>query len=220
MNISEILPRTKVIIAVTNGSDMQARFMSQVVRNTGDALLCIPFRHKNKQILFDGDKTRIVLELRNSEGVLHNFKGCRITRVKKDGLVYHKIESSMKNSIENRRGGRRFFIGESCTVSIDGIDNPFFTKLRDLGFDGVAFVLRHDKTKGIREGKKFTLSFRNHEGTEVRVRGVIVRKEWLEQYMIYGCRLEDKDEELDKYVKYLEAKNTLTDVQFDDIVEE
>ena len=46
--------KTKVIIAVTNGSDMQARFMSKVMRNTGDFLLVIPFRHKGLRVNFDG----------------------------------------------------------------------------------------------------------------------------------------------------------------------
>lgn len=216
MQLAEILPRTKIIIAVTNGTNMQARFMSQVVRNTGDALLCIPFKHHHQQILFEGDKTRIILEVRNAEGILYNFKSCKITKIKKNGLVYHKLESSMKNGIENRRGGRRFYITDSCTLQIDDIENPFFTKLRDIGFDGLSFPLKHDRTKGVREGKKFTLSFRNHDGVELRVRGVIVRKEWMEKAMIYGCRVEEKDENYDNYMRYLEVQNTLTDVQFDD----
>ncbi len=217
MNFIEIPPREKIIIAVTNGSDMQARFMSQVVRNTGEALLCVPFHHQKKQIVFDGDKTRIILEVRNREGVLYNFKGCKITRIKKDGLVFHKLETNMKTGIENRRGGRRFSYNEACTIAIDGIENPYFTKIRDIGFDGVGFVLKHDKTRGIKEGKKFTMTFRNHESIEIRIRGLIVRKEWMEQYMVYGCRIEEKDNDLDLFVRYMEAKNTLTDISFDDI---
>ena len=35
MVFSEITPRTKIVITVTNGSDMQARFMSKVMKNLG-----------------------------------------------------------------------------------------------------------------------------------------------------------------------------------------
>lgn len=214
MNFDEIAPRTKIVISVTNGSDLQAKFMSKVIKNNGRHLLVIPFQHKGMRINFDGKNMKIHLEVRDSSGVMWNFKNCHISSVKKDGLNYHKIESGMTKGIENRRGGRRFYIWEQAMFNLEGVENPVFTFLKDVGGDGFAFVIEHKKKLELKEGKKVICTTKDRDGKEMIIHGMIVRKEWLDKYMVYGCRIEEKTEQIENYIKWLERKNTVVDVDF------
>ena len=215
MIFTDITVKTKVIIAVTNGSDMQARFMSKVMRNTGDFLLVIPFRHKGLRVNFDGKDVRVHLEVRDNEGILWSFKNCKIGIVKKDGLVYHRIYCPMKNGIENRRGGRRFYIWEKAVFEVDGMANTLFASLRDVGILGFSFAV--DATKpyitDIKEGRRLTCSFKNNEAKEVTISGMIVRKENLDKYVIFGCKIDEPGEKYISFVKYLERKNVVVDAE-------
>lgn len=214
MIFSEIAPRTSIVITVTNGSDMQARFMSKVMKNLGDCILVIPFRHKGTRINFEGNSVRIHLDVRDESGMLWSFKNCKIISVKKDGLIYHKLVSPMKNGIENRRGGRRFYLWDSAIFEIDGLTNPLFTNIRDVGLQGLSFVIENKKGISLKEGTKMSCSFKNKNGEEMVVKGIIVRREQLEKYMVYGCKLEDPDQSYINFVKDIERRNTVVDVEY------
>ena len=214
MIFDEIVPRTKIIITVTNGSDMEARFMTKVMRNTGEFLLVIPFRHKGKRINFKGKLIKIHMEVRDDNGVLWSFKNCRISTIKKDGLIYHKILCPMKNGIENRRGGRRFYIWEPAAIDIEGVTNTLFTNVKDVGHQGFSFVIENKKGLEVKEGTKVTASFKNNEGISMDLVGMIVRKERMEKYVIYGCKIDVPTAEFAKYVDLLERKSVVVDVDF------
>lgn len=213
MTFEEITPKTKIIVSVTNGGDMQARFMTKVMQNNGEFLLVIPFRHKGSRINFNGKQVKIHMEVRDKEGLLWSFKNCKIVATKKDGLVYHKLFSPMKNGIENRRGGRRFYLWEQCIINIEGVTNPLFTNIRDVGSNGISFVVDNKKNLEIREGTKITCSFKNKDGDEFALVGMVVRKEKLEKYTIYGVKLDDPPLEFVEYVQRLERRNTIVDAE-------
>lgn len=214
MQFSEIESRSRIIVIVTNGSDMQARFMTKVMRNNGDHLLAIPFRHKGLRINFEGKDVKIHMEVRDNAGTLWSFRGCRISAVKKDGLIYHKIVSGMSNGIENRRGGRRFHLWESGIFRISSLADPLFTNMKDIGPEGFSFVVDHKKKAEIKEGDQVEASIKNKDGDEMIVKGIIVRTEKMEKYMIYGCKMDSPSEAVLKFIKYLERKNTVVDVDF------
>jgi len=211
---TDIAPRTSIVITVTNGSDMQARFMSKVMKNLGDCLLVIPFRHKGSRINFAGNAVKIHLDVRDESGVLWSFKNCKIISVRKDGLVYHKLISPMKNGIENRRGGRRFYLWESAIFEIEGVNNPLFTNIRDVGLQGLSFVIDNKKGISLKEGTRFTCTLKNKDDVEMVVRGIIVRREQLERYMVYGCKLDEPESDYIRFVKDIERKNTIVDVEY------
>ena len=214
MVFGDIKARSNVIISVTNGSDMQARFMSKVMKNTGDYLLVIPFKHKGLRINFDGKDVKVHLEMRDNEGVLWSFKNCRVTTVKKDGLVYHRLVSPMKNGIENRRGGRRFYVWDQATFEIEGLTNTLFAILRDIGVIGFSFAVDNSKpvTGQIKPGKNVQCTFKSKHG-DITINGMIVRTESLDKYMIYGCKLDEPGEDYINYVKYLEKKSIIVDAE-------
>lgn len=214
MNFAEISQKTKIVINVSNGTDLQARFISKVMKNTGDHILVIPFRHKGQRINFSGPLIKIHMEVRDSAGVLWSFKNCKINSIKKDGLIFHKIVTTMKNGIENRREGRRFYIWEQALVECDGLNDPFIAHVKDVGISGLSFALDLKKPKEIKVGKEYTLSFKDKDGKDMRLSGMILRKETMDRYMVYGCKVEEPPQEYINYVKRLEKKNTVVDVDY------
>lgn len=214
MVFEEIVPRTKIIISASNGTDMQARFMTKVMRNNGEYLMVIPFRHKGMRINFSGQKIKCHLEVRDDQGALWTFKNCRITTIKKDGLVYHKVISPMKNGIENRRDGRRFYVWEAVAVNIDGISNTVFTHLKDVGMTGYSFVIDNKKGQEIKEGTKVVVNLKNKDGYEILLPGMVIRKEKMEKYAVYGCKMDSPPPEYVNFVKMLEKKNTVVEAEF------
>ena len=214
MNIDEITPKTKVIISVTNGSDMQARFMSKVMRNNSDSLLVIPFRHKGKRVEFSGKQVSIVMEVRDTEGVLWTFKGCHIIVTKKDGLIFHKIVPSMKNGIENKRGGRRFYVWEPMVADVEGVSKQMNCRLRDIGINGFSFALDAKKSPDIKDGTKVVCFIKDNDGIEIQTEAMTIRHELLDRHMVFGCKVDEPSPGYLRYVKYVEKKNTIVDVDF------
>lgn len=213
MQYEEIPVRSKIVISVTNGSDMQARFVTKVMRNMGAYLLVVPFRHKGLRVNFNGKNVKIHMEMRDNEGILWSFRNCKVSVVRKDGLIYHKLFCGMRNGIENRRGGRRFYIWESAAIHVDGIANPIFTNIRDIGPIGFSFVVDYKKKLEIKEGTKIETTVKGRDGDELHVEGMVVRKEALEKYMVYGCKLENPSDQLLAHIKYLEKKNVIVDAE-------
>ena len=213
MLIEEIKPRTKIIISVTNGTDMQARFASKVMKNGGNYILTIPFKHKGMRINFNGKNVKIHMEVRDENGLLWSFRNCHITTTRKEGLLYHKIICGMNKGIENRRGGRRFYIWEKAVFHVEGIENPLFTNLRDLGTIGFSFVVDSKKPIEIKEGNKVVCMFKNKEGEELSINGMVVRREPLEKYVVYGCKMDAPDDKVLTYIKWLERKNIVVDAE-------
>ena len=102
---------------------------------------------------------------------------------------------------------------EQCIINIEGVTNPLFTNIRDVGSNGISFVVDNKKNLEIREGTKITCSFKNKDGDEFALVGMVVRKEKLEKYTIYGVKLDDPPLEFVEYVQRLERRNTIVDAE-------
>lgn len=213
MDFAEIESKSKIVIIVTNGSDLQARFITKVMKNMGTYLLVIPFRHKGLRINFNGKNVKIHMEVRDPSGLLWSFRSCHIFTTKKDGLIYHKIVSGMTKGIENRRGGRRFHLWEPGVFHISSLVDPVFTNMKDIGPVGFSFVVDPKKKAGIKEGDSVRAIIKNKDGEELTLEGIIVRTEVMEKYTIYGCKMDNPDEDVQRYIKYLEKKSIIVDAE-------
>ncbi|MBE5894301.1 MAG: PilZ domain-containing protein [Lachnospiraceae bacterium] len=217
MEFHEISVRSKVVITVTNGSDVQAKFLSKVMKNGETYLLVIPFMYNGMRIRFEGKKMSIHMEVRDAEGVLWTFRNCKIDTIRKNGLKYHKIECAMKKGIENRRGGRRFYIWEPTTFQIEGLEKPAICHLKDIGVEGFSFAM-DIRNPELMDGTKVTCHYKDKSGIEIATTGKIVRKEKLDHYHVYGCHLLEHDLELERFVKKLERRMIVTGVELDSMM--
>lgn len=214
MEFQEIPVRSKVVITVTNGSDVQAKFMSKVMKNGETFLLVIPFMHNGARIKFEGKKINIHMEVRGQDGLLWTFRNCRIGIVRKNGLLYHRIESGMKKGIENRRGGRRFYVWEPATFQIEGMDKPTICHLKDIGEEGFSFAMDL-RNQELLDGIKVSCFFKDRSGAEVSMTGKIVRREKVDRYIVYGCHVTEPDENLSRFIKRLERRIIITGSELD-----
>ena len=89
MNYTDIPLGVKEQICVSDGSDMQAKFISRVMKTGDKSLLVIPFMHKGVRVNFNGQNIHINMEVPDGEGNNWTFKNCKIDTIKKNGLIYH-----------------------------------------------------------------------------------------------------------------------------------
>ena len=78
-----------------------------------------------------------------------------------------------------------------------------------------SMTFMHKKGMELKEGTKFSCNFKNtNDGSLLDVDAMIVRKERLEKYTIYGCKVDNPSEKYLNFVKGLEKKNVIVDVEF------
>ena len=211
MNFSDISVGTKIQITVNNGGDMQAKFVSRVMKTGDRSVLVIPFMHKGVRVNFDGENVRVHLLAPDAQGSNWTFKNCHITTVRKDGLVYHKITTTMLVGIENRRGEKRTYVWQPAVFSIEGVVNQVFTTLKDVSPSGFAFVMDPKKRVQITMGTGVTCTFNDRGGQQIRMKGKIIRKERTDQYVLYGCRSPEQNQEIMEYLTRLSLKRDEND---------
>ncbi|MBR3525581.1 MAG: PilZ domain-containing protein [Lachnospiraceae bacterium] len=206
MNYADIPMGVRVQISVTNGGDTQAKFISRVMKTGNKALLVIPFMHKGVRVNFSGTGVQIHMEVPDGEGNNWTFKNCKIDTVKKNGLLYHRIVSPMSEGIENRRGERRTYVWVPAIFTIEGLPDQLFTTLKDVSPSGFAFVLDAKKRLPISTGKNVSCTVNEKDGTTVHMSGKVIRREKMDQYVLYGCRCNDKNPEVIEYIERMKKR--------------
>ncbi len=197
----------KVQICVSNGGEMQAKFISRVMKSGEKSLLVIPFMHRGMRVNFGGSGVQIHMEVPDGEGNNWTFKNCKIDTVKKDGLIYHRIISPMSEGIENRRGEHRTYVWQPAIFTIEGVSDQIFSTLKDVSPTGFAFVLDAKKRLNILNGKSVSCTINEKGGNVVHMRGKVIRREKMDQYVLYACRCGEKNQEVLDYIARLTKEN-------------
>lgn len=209
MEFDEIPAGAKIIMNVSNRDKMQAKFITKVIKNLGSGILVFPLMHKGRRVNFNGDNIFLHMDVQLSTGESYTFKSCHIVAVRKDGLIFHKISSKMTKGIENRRGEHRCYIGEDALFHIDGLDGDVAATLKDLSVSGFGFVLERKKGVELMPGVMVTCTFTDAGGNTLQTQGKVVRKEKMNDYVMYGCRCGEQNPEIAEYVKQLEEKTMI-----------
>ncbi len=207
MNFGEIPMGTKVQVVVTNGGDTQAKFLSRVMRAGEKTILVIPFMHKGLRVNFRGEKVRIHMEVADAKGDIWTFKGCQIDLIRKNGLVYHRVTTKMREGIENRRGERRTFVWQPAVFAIEGHAEQLFTTLKDLSPSGFGFVVDVKKRMNIPNGKTVTCTINEKDGNIITIRGKVIRREKMDDYVLYGCRCGESNPAILDYIRRVRLRN-------------
>lgn len=209
MDFEEIPVGAKITMNISNDGEMQAKFISRAIKNTGSAILVIPFMHKGKRVNFNGKNIHIHMDVQLKTGETFTFKGCQITSVRKDGLIFHKVISSMTKGIENRRGEHRCYVGETAYFVIEGLADQITAALKDVSNSGFGFTTDRKKNIELMPGVMVTCTFKNHQGKFIQMRGKIIRREKLARHTLYGCRCTEPNAEVEEFVKQLEEKTLI-----------
>ena len=209
MQFDEIPAGAKIVMNVSNRDKMQAKFISRVIKNLGSGILVFPLMHKGRRVNFKGDNVFLHMDVQLKTGESYTFKSCQVVSVRKDGLIFHKISSSMTKGIENRRGEYRCYIGEPAMFNIEGLPDPVSATLKDISASGFGFMLERKIGVELMPGVMVTCSFTDNKGNPLKSHGKIVRKEKMNDFVMYGCRSSEQDPEIAEYVKQLEEKTMI-----------
>lgn len=209
MDFEEIPAGAKIIMNISNDGEMQAKFISKAIRNNGSGILVLPFMHKGRRVNFNGRNIHIHMDVQLKTGETFTFKGCQILTVRKDGLIFHKVISSMTKGIENRRGEHRCYVGETAYFTMDALPDQISATLRDISNSGFGFTIDRKKNINLMPGVMVTCTFKNHMGKFIQMQGKIIRKEKMERHILYGCRCMEPNEEVEEYVKQIEEKTLI-----------
>lgn len=209
MKFEDIPLGAKIQITVTNGGDMEAKFTSRVMRVGNGGALAIPFMHKGVRVNFAGQNIRIHMEVPDINGSNWTFKGCNVSLVRKDGLIYHKITSKMREGIENRRGERRTFVWVPASFFVEGHPDVINTTLKDISPNGFAFIVEARKRISIQTGRNVSCTITEKDGNQVHMKGKVIRREMVDNNILYGCRCGESNPEVLDYIKRVTAKQEL-----------
>lgn len=211
MDFEQIPAGARITATVTNGGEMQARFISRVIKNLGNGILVIPFMHKGKRVCFKGKSTHIHIDIQLKTGETWTFKSCMIESVRKDGYIFHRVTSKMVKGIENRRGEHRCYIWEPAMFRIEGLAEPINTMMKDISISGFGFLLDEKKNLELMPGVAVNATLRDHKGNLMHIKGKIIRKEKVDHHVLYGCRCGEPNPQVAEYVKYIEEKTLIVE---------
>lgn len=170
-----------------------------------------------KKIMVDGrtigfsNKCSINL-LVNEDDILYAWKDVKVTLVRYDGSVYHKIENpkSVKEP-HNRRGSYRVFIGEDMHVFLNAANGQeaLTVLVKDLSESGIGFITKEE----LDIGRIVRIKFRKDRPI-INLSATLVRKESNENLgnYTYGGLFLQRSPELSRYIakrqrEYLKEHN-------------
>lgn len=209
MDFEEIPAGAKIIMNISNDGEMQAKFISRAIKNTGSGILVLPFVHKGRRVNFNGKNIHIHMDVQLKTGEIFTFKGCQIMTVRKDGLIFHKVVSSMTKGIENRRGEHRCYVGETAYFIMEGLPDQITAVLKDISNSGFGFIIDRKKNIELMPGVMVTCTFKNHLGKYIQMQGKIIRREKMDRHTLYGCRCTEANADVEEFVSQIEEKTLI-----------
>ena len=172
-------------------------FQSTILLTKNNSILISPIKI-NEQTLGFSDKY-IVNLIYKMEDKLYLWENVKVTLVKYNDAIFHRIELDGEGTSYNRRSAYRIYIGENMSLHVNTATGPtsLTVLIKDISETGVAFITKEEFKIGSPILLKLT-----HEGKEFHLSGHIVRKEVLEHIksQLYGCQFKQHNPMLSKYI--------------------
>ncbi len=172
-------------------------FKSTIAYIMNDSVLVHGIKVDNQTVGFS--ENCMVNFMYKDDGKLYIWDNVRISLVRFDSEVYHKIDVFGDGKPHNRREAYRLYIGENMPLYINTVSGPsaIDVLIKDLSESGVAFVTKED----LDIDRTFRLKIRDNKYI-ISLSGIIVRKEELSHLkaFLYGCKFNEKNNLLPKYI--------------------
>lgn len=204
MFINEMASGSLVSIGVRNKEGKEVVLDTQIVGayEAGDykMVLVDALRHNGQLLVFNSVICEALVS-NADDNRLYRFKLQGIVKRESEGTIYHCLISSDNATEENRRGAKRFGVGEKATIQLLGAGNTLRGHVLDISATGVAFSVSGSE---LAVGDKVGISFM-HEitGIQIKVTAQIVRQEERDKGMKYGCALHKHDSKYNMLLAYL-----------------
>lgn len=204
MFINEMAVGSFVSIDVKNKEGKEVTLETHIVDGfeAGDyrMVLVEALRH-NGQLLVFNSVICLATVTNADDGKLYKYKLQGVVKREQDGNMYHCLISSDDATEENRRGAKRFGVGDKANIQILGTTNTLKGYVHDISATGISFLLND---ANLVEGDKVAVSF-THEitGAQVKVIAQVVRLEERDKGVKYGCMVQKHDAKYNMLISYL-----------------
>ncbi len=204
MYINEMASGSTVSIEVKNKEGKEVTLETLAVSGYdagGYKMLLVEALRHNGQLLVFNSVTCEALVTNADDNKLYKYRLQAVVKREHEDNVYHCLISNENAAEENRRGAKRFGVGEKANIQIMGTTSALKGYVHDISATGIALLLSDAK---LVVGDKVTISF-THEitGIQVRVAAEIIRQEELEKGIRYGCIVHKHDAKYSTLLAYL-----------------
>jgi c-di-GMP-binding flagellar brake protein YcgR len=196
LQIDEIIKGGDIELEVRyNGKSMS--FNSNVALIIEQSILIAGIKVDNKTVGFS-NQCHINFLFKN-DGKLYIWENVKVSLIKMNDVIYHKIDLSGEGKQFNRRDTFRMYIGEDMPIYINTAAGPtaIDVLVKDISETGVGFISNEE----LDVERTFRLKLKDN-GRIYVLSGIIVRKEILSDInsFLYGCRFTEKNNILGKYI--------------------
>lgn len=204
MYINEMANGSAVSLDVRNKEGKEVTLETQIVGSyeAGDYKMALveALRHNGQLLVFQSVVCQAMVT-NADDNKLYRYKLRAVVKREYEGKVYHCLISNEDASEENRRGAKRFGIGEKANIQLAGSTNVLKGYVHDVSATGISFLVSDTKL-GV--GDKVAVSF-VHEitGAQVKVVAQIVRLEQRDKGVKYGCVIQKHDAKYNMLIAYL-----------------
>lgn len=204
MYINEMANGSTVSINVKNKEGKEVTLETQMVGpyEAGDYKMALveALRYDGQLLVFETVACYATVTNADDQK-LYKYKLRAIVKREFEGKVYHCLISNEDATEENRRGAKRFGVGEKADIQLLGTMNVLKGYVHDVSATGISFLVGDGK---LDVGDKVAISF-VHEitGAQVKVVAQIVRLENKEKGVKCGCVIQKHDAKYNMLIAYL-----------------
>lgn len=204
MYINEMANESAVSIDVKNKEGKEVTLETKIVGSYeagGYRMVLVEALRHNGQLLIFNSVICQATVTNADDNKLYKYRLQAVVKREYEGNVYHCLISNEDAAEENRRGAKRFGVGDKANIQILGTTNVLKGYVHDISATGISFLVNDAK---LVVGDKVAISF-VHEitGAQVKVVAQIVRQEEREKGVKYGCLVQKHDAKYNMLIAYL-----------------
>lgn len=204
MYINEMPNGSAVLLEVKNkeGKEVSLHTVVTGAFDGGDykMVLVEALKHNGQLLVFNSVICHA--EITNIEdGRAYKYKLQAVVKREYDGNVYHCLISSEDVSEENRRGAKRFGVGERSDIQVLGSNSILKGYVHDISATGISILAAETQ---IAIGDKIAVAF-DHAitGAHIKVVAQVIRIAEHDKGTLFGCRVIKHDAKYTLLISYL-----------------
>uniref|UniRef100_UPI004056C962 PilZ domain-containing protein n=1 Tax=Acetatifactor sp. TaxID=1872090 RepID=UPI004056C962 len=204
MYINEMAVGSEVLLEVKNKEGKEVTLTTQIVsayEAGGYKMVLVEALRHNGHLLVFSAVTCTAMVTNAEDGRLYVYKLQGVLKRENEGTIYHCLIANEDVAEENRRGAKRFGVGEKASIQILGTTNVLRGHVHDISATGISFLVNDAH---LNMGDKVAISF-THEitGATVKVVAEVVRQQEHEKGVKFGCVVQKHDAKYNMLISYL-----------------
>lgn len=209
MKLNEVEPRSIINVTVSKENASINLTTTSVEFNWDvEALLVEPFMYEEAIVSFDIEDINVEMMVVKEGEVPFYWKHVTVSKVRKEGKLYHAIITDLAGARLNRRNSFRVFVGEEGSAFQVPGGETLSVLIKDISATGIGFIIKNAKEPYYKPGNQVHIHYSDNEARfGIDVVGRVVRAEMVETGYLYGCSFSKVYPQISKYVAQKQVKN-------------